>query len=205
MARRLASWALLPLCLLPALAHAQAPAPAAAAQDPALPSRRWVVVGGGSTSLLGDCTDCAAEDHIHSGNFMLNAGVSLNRRTDVGAEILYVPTTLETGEPISVSFVMAAVQFRPWQTRGFFLKAGSGLASLRNWLGTIDGVDTAQRSTAFALGLGTGWEWRMRGRFGAQVFGSQHVVALGDLETNTGIAENVMGNFWSFGAAIVIR
>jgi hypothetical protein len=45
----------------------------------------------------------------------------------------------------------------------------------------------------------------MRGRFGAQVFGSQHVVALGDLETNTGTAENVMGNFWSFGAAIVIR
>jgi hypothetical protein len=195
---------LLLLCLTSAPARAQA-LPPASAQVSALPSRLWVVVGGGSTSLLGDCTDCAADDYIHSGNFMLNAGVSINRRTDIGAEIFFVPTTLETGEPISVSFVMAAVQFRPWQNRGFFLKAASGLASLKNWLGTIDGANEAQRSTAFALGLGTGWEWRMRGRVGAQVFGSQHVVALGDLETNTQTAENVMGNFWSFGAAIVIR
>jgi hypothetical protein len=203
MALRWSPWALMLLCLLPAPARAQAVP--ADARDPALPSRMWVVIGGGSTSLLGDCTECAADDYIHSGNFMLNAGVSLNRRTDVGAEILFVPTTLETGEPISVSFVMAAVQFRPWRTHGFFLKAGSGLASVKNWLGTIDGDETAQRSTAFALGLGAGWEWRMRSRFGAQVFGSQHVVALGDLETNSGTAENVMGNFWSFGAAIVIR
>jgi hypothetical protein len=205
MALRRALWVPWLICLLPALAHAQAPAPAAAAQGPALPSRLWVVVGGGSTSLLGDCSDCAAEDYIHSGSFLVNAGASINRRTDVGGEFLFVPTTLETGEPISVSFVMASVQFRPWHTRGFFLKAGSGLAYMRNWLGTIDGATKAQRSTAFALGLGTGWEWRMRGRFGAQVFGSQHVVAVGDLETNSGIAENVMGNFWSFGAAIVIR
>jgi hypothetical protein len=203
MALRRASWVLV-ICLVPALARAQA-LPPANAQESALPSRLWIVAGGGSTSLLGDCTDCAAENYIHSGNFMLNAGVSLNRRTDVGAEVLFVPTTLESGEPISVTFVMAAVQFRPWHTRGFFLKAGSGLASMRNWLETIEGPGAAQRSTAFALGLGTGWEWRTRGRFGVQVFGSQHVVALGDLETNTGIAENVMGNFWSFGAAIVIR
>jgi hypothetical protein len=205
MALRRTLWVPFLICLLPALAHAQAPAPAGAAKDPPLPSRLWVVVGGGSTSLLGDCTDCAAEDYIHSGSFLLNLGASINRRTDIGGEFLFVPTTLETGEPISVSFVMAAFQFRPWHTRGFFLKAGTGLASVKNWLGTIDGATTAQRSTAFALGLGTGWEWRMRGRFGAQVFGSQHVVALGDLETNAGVAENVMGNFWSFGAAIVIR
>jgi hypothetical protein len=204
MTLRWASWALLLLCLLPAPVGAQA-LPPANAQDSAPPSRLWVVVGGGSTSLLGDCTDCEAEDYIHSGNFMLSAGVSLNRRTDIGGEFFFVPTTLESGEPLRVSSVMATVQFRPWRTRGFFLKAGSGLAVLQNWLGTINGNTTAQRSTAFALGLGTGWEWRLRRRIGAQVFGSQHVFALGDLETNTRTAENVMGNFWSFGAAIVIR
>jgi hypothetical protein len=203
MAWRRTSWVLL-LCLVPALARAQA-LPSANAQESAPPSRLWIVAGGGSTSLLGDCTDCAADDYIHSGNLMVNAGVSLNRRTDIGGEFFFVPTTLESGEPISVTFVMAAVQFRPWHTRGFFLKAGSGLASMRNWLETIDGPGAPQRSTAFALGLGAGWEWRLRGRIGAQVFGSQHVVALGDLETNTGTAENVMGNFWSFGGAIVIR
>jgi hypothetical protein len=38
------------------------------------------------------------------------------------------------------------------------------------------------------------------------VFGSQHVAALGDLTTsNATTVENVVGNFWAVGAAIVIR
>ena len=42
-------------------------------------------------------------------------------------------------------------------------------------------------------------------RIGFQVFGSQHVAALGDLATIDGDVPDVVGNFWSFGAAIVIR
>ena len=38
-----------------------------------------------------------------------------------------------------------------------------------------------------------------------QMFGAQHVAALGDFEIGGVIAENVMANFWSVGAAIVIR
>jgi hypothetical protein len=38
-----------------------------------------------------------------------------------------------------------------------------------------------------------------------QVFGAQHVAALGDLQSGTTTIENVIGNFWSVGAAIVIR
>jgi hypothetical protein len=41
--------------------------------------------------------------------------------------------------------------------------------------------------------------------FGAQVLGGQQVAAVGDLETSERTLENVMGNFWSVGAAIVIR
>jgi hypothetical protein len=39
-----------------------------------------------------------------------------------------------------------------------------------------------------------------------QAFGSQHVAALGDLTTSEETTvENVVGNFWMVGAAIVIR
>jgi hypothetical protein len=185
-------------------------ASAAAAQDaPAASSnegrRPWIVIGGGSTTLLGDCTDCAADTYFHSASIIGHAGVSINRRTDFGAEVLWVPETLSTGDRIRATFFMASVQFRPWSTRGFFLKAGSGMAFLRNWLDVFEETSPPIRSKAFALGYGAGWEWRTRGRMGVQMFGTQHAAALGDLQTSERTAENVMGNFWSAGAAIVIR
>jgi hypothetical protein len=165
----------------------------------------WVLVGGASTTLLGDCTDCAADTYLHSGNVMGGAGISLNARTDFGGEVLWVPATLTTGDDLATTFVMASVQFRPWLTHGFFVRAGSGMAFLKNWLNTVDTAAPPLRSKAFALGLGAGWEWRSRGRMGVQLFGAQHVAALGDLQTSVRTAENVVGNFWSVGGAVVIR
>jgi hypothetical protein len=40
---------------------------------------------------------------------------------------------------------------------------------------------------------------------GVQLFGTQHVATLGDLETSQRRFENVVGNFWSIGAAVVFR
>jgi hypothetical protein len=37
------------------------------------------------------------------------------------------------------------------------------------------------------------------------VFATLNAAALGDLETSDRTIENVMGNFWSVGGAIVIR
>ena len=57
-----------------------------------------------------------------------------------------------------------------------------------------------------ALTYGAGLEVRSRGRFGLQVFGQHHVVALGDLSVTGGLtAEDVIGNMWTLGASIVIR
>jgi hypothetical protein len=191
--------------VIPAHAGAQAGALAVPAGDPAPASRPWVVVGSASTTLLGDCTDCEADNYLHSAGVLANAGVSITPRTDLGVEVLWVPATLSTGDEIRVTFLMASVQFRPWVSRGFFLKAGSGMAFLKNWLDAIEASNPPVRSKAFSLGLGAGWEWRSRRRLGFQLFGAQHVAALGDLQTSERTIQDVVGNFWSAGAAVVIR
>ena len=80
-----------------------------------------------------------------------------------------------------------------------------GIAFIRNWV-TIPGVDSGEFVTkSFAVAIGTGWEWRLSRRFGAEVYASQHAAAAGDILTSVGEAQNVMVNYWSIGGAIVIR
>jgi hypothetical protein len=198
------SWAAAILFGGAAVAGAQQ-APQAAAGTSAPVSRLWILGGGASTTMLGDCHDCEATTYLHTGSVVAGIGRSLNRRADLGAEVLWTPTTLTTGETIRVTFVMASLQFRPWHTRGFFVRASSGMAFVRNWLGTVEDDAPSIRSKAFGLGIGAGWEWRTSRRVGFQVFGAQHAAALGDLESRERTAENVMGNFWSVGGALVIR
>jgi len=93
----------------------------------------------------------------------------------------------------------------PWASRGFFLKVGMGMTLVRNWVYDGSGVQPPVRSKALGLGYGAGWVFRPHARAGLQVLGTQHVAALGDFQTATGPVENVVGNFWSVGAAVVIR
>jgi hypothetical protein len=196
-----ASRALLLLVLSAGVASAQgAPLPASSGGW-----KPWIVGGGSSTTLLGDCTDCPADTYVHDGGVLAIVGSPLTPRTDVGVELFWVPSSSAAGDKINSTYVMGTFQFRPWGSKGFFFRASSGMAFVRNWVVDTADTSTAFTSKAFALEIGGGWEWRLSRRFGTQVFGSQHVATLGDLETATTRVENVVGNFWSVGGAIVIR
>lgn len=192
-----------------AVAWVFAAASVAAAQSPpqSPPSQLWIVAGGSSTTLLGDCTGCAADTYLHTGAVLGIVGKSITRRADGGVEILWVPGTAVGGGdvPIRTTFLTGAFQLRPWVSKGFFLRFNIGMAFVRNWTIELNGETPPVTSKAFALGLGAGWEWRFNGRVGAQIFGTQHAAALGDLNAGDTTAENVVGNFWSVGAAVVIR
>ena len=200
--------AVLPLQILLLLVVSAGIASAQGATPPSSSSsdgwQPWIVVGGSSTTLLGDCTDCPADTYIHDGGVLGIIGTPLTPRTDIGAQVFWVPTSSAAGDPINTTYVMGTFQFRPWGSSGFFVRISSGMAFVRNWVVDTD-TSTSFTSKAFALEIGGGWEWRFSRRFGTQVFGSQHVAALGDLETATTRVENVMGNFWSVGGGIVIR
>ena len=200
--------AVLPLQILLLLVVSAGIASAQGATPPSSSSsdgwQPWIVVGGSSTTLLGDCTDCPADTYVHDGGVLGIVGTPLTPRTDIGAQVFWVPTSSAAGDPINTTYVMGTFQFRPWGSSGFFVRISSGMAFVRNWVVDTN-TETSFTSKAFALEIGGGWEWRFARHFGTQVFGSQHVAALGDLETATTRVENVMGNFWSVGGGIVIR
>ncbi len=191
------------VALAPAIAAAQTTASSSSTSSE--PSKLWIVAGGGSTTLLGDCTGCEATTYTHTGGIVGIVGRSITPRTDAGVQIFWVPATAATGEHLRTTFIMGAFQFRPWQSKGFFLSFDMGMAFVRNWVVDTKSIPQDFTSKAFALALGGGWEWRFTPKLGGQVFAMQHVAALGDLNGNTGTVENVVGNFWTVGAGIVIK
>ena len=77
------------------------------------------------------------------------------------------------------------------------------MAFVRNWVRTLG--PSADDQKALAVVIGTGWEFNRKGPLGVQLFATQHNGALGDLQTMAGPVADVTANFWSLGAAIVIR
>jgi len=192
-------WILLVLALVPAPALAQSAPPAPAPP----PSRLWIVAGGASGTLRGHCNDCTADFPFrHGGVVVGNAGYRVNSRMAVGADIFWIRWTNDSGK-IYATALDAVAQFRPWSSKGFFVKGGAGMAFVRNFVRTLG--PHPDDSKALAVVIGGGWEFRPKGPLGLQLFATQHVGALGDLQTSQGAIPDVTGNFWSLGAALVIR
>ena len=198
--------ALVVMALAPALAGAQTVPPATSSQAAAgatAPSHLWVVVGGSWTTLRGDCQTCEEDyPYRHSGAVLVDIGYRVNPRMDVGTEVFWMPIETAQGT-IRATHFDAVAQFRPWGSQGFFLKGGAGMAFVRNWVDVL-GSDSFNEK-ALSVIIGAGWAFRPTARLGLQVFGTQHALAMGDLQASEGQIQDVVGNRWSIGAAVVIR
>ena len=191
------------VCARPVAAQPAPPAVPAAAAAENRTSALWITVGTAFAAMRGDCQTCEEDSpYRHAASFIANAGRRVNERMDVGAEVFWMPAESESGE-IRTTHVDAIAQFRPWASKGFFLKGGAGMAFVRNWVDAIGPSPIRQK--ALSVVIGTGWAFRPQERLGVQVFGAQHVAALGDLQTADRAVEDVVGNFWSLGVALVIR
>ena len=190
--------------LIPASARAQEVQPTLAKDTQAAPpSRLWIVAGGASGTLRGHCQNCEQDFPFrHGGALVGNAGYRVNSRMDVGADVFWMQWKNESGR-IRATAVNGVAQFRPWESKGFFVKGGAGMAFVRNWVQTMGPNPDDQK--ALSVMLGGGWEFNPAGPLGLQLFAMQHVGALGDLQTANGPIADVSANFWSLGAAIVIR
>ena len=166
-------------------------------------SNFWLTAGVSFATLRGDCQTCEEDyPYRHSTSVLANIGYRVNDRMDVGAEVFWMPAETADGTVRTTHFD-AVAQFRPWASQGFFVKGGAGMAFIRNWVDVL-GQDSFN-SKALSVVVGTGWAFRPARRLGLQVFASQHVAALGDLQTADEEIPDIVGNFWSAGIAIVIR
>ena len=200
-------WRVLVLVTLAAgPAAGQAETDEAESQSESSTSNLWAVVGASQVNIRGDCQFCrelGIDDRItHSWGLAGNIGVRVTPKTDVGAEVFWTPFTSREERPIRATFLLGVVQFRPWESQGFFVKLGIGMAFTRTFV--IEEEDPITQK-ALAVLTGGGWAFRRDKRIGFQVHGNLHVAALGDFTVGDEVFENVMGNFWSLGGGIVIR
>lgn len=204
------------LCLTPIAATAQTPPPqpppqttVQATSAPSSQSNNWLLVGGTSTTLRGDCQeDCVAHGtgkYLHAGSLIAAAGIRVTPQMDAGVEVSWIPAETAAGETVRSTFLLAIAQFRPLDGSGFFIRGGAGMGFIRNFTFDETGALPAITSKALGLTYGAGWAFARDKRVGFQLFGSQHVAALGDFQTGGVVSENVIANYWSVGAAIIIR
>ena len=194
------------LCLLalaPAMAFAQATPQAPSSQTAGGASNVWFVAGAAFATMRGDCQTCEEDfPYRHAVAVLVDLGYRANPRMDVGVEVYWMPIDTAQGN-IRTTHIDAVAQFRPWASKGFFLKGGAGMAFVRNWVDTLSSDSFNEK--ALSVLIGAGWEFRPTARLGLQVFGTQHALALGDLQASEGPIPDVIGNRWSVGAAVVIR
>ena len=188
------------LCLLalaPSMAFAQA------LSDKPASSNLWLVAGGAWATLRGDCQTCEQDfPYRHAAALLVDAGYRVTPRMDAGAELYWMPIETSQGT-IRTTHFDAIAQFRPWASHGFFVKGGAGMAFVKNFVDVL-GPDSFNEK-GLSVMIGAGWVVHPTARLGLQVFGMQHAFALGDLQTADGTVQDVIGNRWSLGAAIVIR
>jgi hypothetical protein len=170
-------------------------------------SRIWLVGGGGYAIARSGCGDCNNDGvYRQTGDVVINAGMRLSPQMDAGAELAWSPSYVEDSEPIRTTFVLGVVQFRPWTDRGAFVKGGMGVGLVRNWIaGEAQASPLRFGTNALALAYGGGWVFRRERRATLQVHATHRVAALGDLATSQSTIQNVVGNFWTLGAGLVVR
>lgn len=177
--------------------------PGASSAASASTSKLWITAGGAFTTVRGDCQTCEEDfPYRHGPSVVANVGRRVNERMNVGAEVFGLAINTADGR-IRTVHVDAVAQFRPWASKGFFVKGGAGMGFVRNWVDAVGPEPIF--SKALSVVVGTGWEFRTTERVGFLLFGSQHAGAIGDLQTSDGPISDVIGNFWTLGAAVVIR
>ena len=204
------------VCAVPAAAQTEMPpqqtaqvvAPAAQTTLP-MHSKWWVVFGGGYSMTRAGCSTCDREGvFTNSRGMFLDIGGRVSPRVDAGVEAMVVRARyIETPDPILTTFVMAVGQFRPWLDQGLYLRAGMGVGFAgKGLLSPLAEISPPYTTNGLGVTWGLGWVFRRERRVTVQAVFSQHIAALGALNARDGVTvNNVVGNFWTSGVAIVIR
>lgn len=191
------------------IAQAQAPTEPATSKGANAGPGLWITAGGGGVLARGHCSTCSREgEFLYSSGLLMDAGVQINRRVDAGIELSIVSTRVANLDPIRTTFVLGVGQFRPWVDRGLSLRGGMGIGFVGNGIHnfTQPNLEPPYTTNAVAIVLGIAWEFLRQESLTLQILGTHHVAAVGELTTATGAPlQDVVGNYWLVGGALVIR
>jgi hypothetical protein len=176
---------------------------------PNLQSKWWIVGGGGFSMARAGCATCGRSGVFkNTVGLFLDVGGRVGPRADVGVEVMFVRLRVEHEKSILTTFILGLGQFRPWKDKGLYLRAGMGVGFAGHGLYSPFGPKLAPPYSTNALGIayGIGWIFRPERRVTLQANFSHHIAALGELSTVSGeTVQNVVGNYWTSGMAVVIR
>ncbi|MCX6550924.1 MAG: hypothetical protein NTY02_07950 [Acidobacteria bacterium] len=186
-------------------AGATGPKPAATAASSTAARKVFLGVGGSYIASRTDCTNCDEEGVYWDGWAVhVDGGLTVNDRLDVGAEIFSTHTTT-AGVGMRSNYALAVAQYRPWASRGFFLKGGIGMVFFRGDT-YVEGHGTADVKTrGMGVHYGVGWLIRRERRVAFAPFAGHYVATLGDVQGSDWLAENVVSNNWVAGLTVIIR
>ncbi len=181
---------------------------AALAQSSAAPQARDVgwFAGGGGGYLAGraDCSNCETEvPYGNGGAFILQGGVRVRDRLQVGAELYSTNRTLPGGT-FRNTHLLGIFQYRPFAKLGWFLKGGYGMAIVKGVVPGPEG-DVTGRTWGMGVMYGTGWEFKMGPHAAFVPLAATYITTVGDISAPAGTASNVVVNGWFAGALVTVR
>ena len=107
-------------------------------------SKLWIVAGGASTTVRGDCQTCEEDfDYRHAGSIFGDFGVPRERPHGRRRRTVLDGHGHRQWPASATRPLDAVAQFRPWSSQGFFIKGGAGMAFIRNWVDVL-GPDAIQ-------------------------------------------------------------
>jgi hypothetical protein len=164
----------------------------------------WGDLGIGPGRLRLSCTTCAAMAIANGVAITASVGGAPSRNVLLGVQAQsWIGTTGSRTQELRS--LLAIVQWYPWETAGFFVRAGTGVVQ-----GPVTPEQTGAQSatvqnTGIGLEMGAGWDFPVSRHLGLTVQGAWHIAALGDLVVNGLTANDVIANVYRFGAAVVLR
>jgi hypothetical protein len=181
----------------------------AAAQQAAQPRRGdfALALGVGYASAKADCSNCSPEGEYGSGavyNDVAAVAIApvwwVNSQIVAGVELQAESSRTEA----RAVYLLGVVRFHPWEHKGFFLRGGYGLLQVKAPLALPDGSVSTAKYRGMALTYGAGWMFRQNSRFAWGPYGAHYVGTLGSAVIGSFQAQNIIGNTWFAGIAVVI-
>jgi hypothetical protein len=161
----------------------------------------WWSLGGAYSSTKADCRDCQEQEYVDTGSIIARAGYAVSPRVRLGGE---VTRTLkqQAGPDAKLTTVSAVTQWNMVRAVPIIIEVGYGI-SRASYSIEQNGTVLQLHRNGIALNLGISSEWPV-GPVAIGPYGAMYVGGLGDVQTATSVARDVLVLSWFAGLTVTL-